>query len=143
MYKIKILKDTPFDKANTELTIQIFRLKYNYLCTNNTTAIQLINYLRQEYAICAQNAYFQVIEIDELPLCFVYEDLWYVKEIDGMYHSYITPSIKEHCDMNFNMGDRGLSIKTISEYEARQIISNSKYKNNVLVCTNFVNRQMK
>jgi hypothetical protein len=135
MYKIKILKDTPFDKANAELTIQNFRLKYNYLCTNNTTDIQLINYLRQEYAIYAQNAYFQVIEIVELhlPLCFVYEDLWYVKEMDGMYHVYTTPITKEI----------NTFVKIISQPEARQIISNSKYKNNVLVCTNFVNRQMK
>jgi hypothetical protein len=138
MYKIKILKDTPFDRANTELTIKDFRLKYNYICTNDTTDEQLIAFLKNEYKYHSNHLidyYFQVIEMFELilPLCFVYEDLWYVKEIDGTYHVYTTPITKEI----------NTFVNIISQPEARQIISNSKYKNNVLVCTNFVNRQMK
>ena len=44
-YKIKILKDTPFDVAGTELSISEFRLKYNYICTRAIDDIELINYL--------------------------------------------------------------------------------------------------
>jgi len=138
-YKIKILKDTPFDKKDTFLSLSDFRFKYSYICTNNVPDNELIKFLKNEY-VHTFDYYFQVIEEPELPLCFVHEDLWYIKKIDGMYHGYITPTTKE---MAYSYTNKETPINKISMYEAKEIISNVKYKNNVLVCTNFVNRQMK
>ena len=42
-YKIKVLKDTPFDKAGTELSISDFRVNYNYICTNDVSDDDLIS----------------------------------------------------------------------------------------------------
>lgn len=69
-YKIKVLKDTPFDKAGTELSISDFRIKYNYICTNDVSNSKLIAYLKNEWEL--QNSYysdstianwFEVIEV--------------------------------------------------------------------------------
>jgi len=43
--KIKILKDTPFNKAGDEIPISEFRLRYSYICTSNVTDKELSNYL--------------------------------------------------------------------------------------------------
>jgi hypothetical protein len=48
-YNIKILKDTPFDKKYTVLSLEAFRLKYNYLINTHNSDIFLINYLKYEY----------------------------------------------------------------------------------------------
>lgn len=48
MSKIKILKDTPFDKKGTLLSIADFRLKYSYVCTKSTSDDDLVTYLRKE-----------------------------------------------------------------------------------------------
>jgi hypothetical protein len=42
-YKIKVLKDTPFNKAGTELSISDFRVNYNYICTNDVSDDDLIS----------------------------------------------------------------------------------------------------
>lgn len=47
IYKIKILNDSPFDFAGDELTISDFRLKYGYICSNDVTDEELIQYLRE------------------------------------------------------------------------------------------------
>lgn len=70
IYKVKILNDTPFDFAGDELTISDFRLKYGYICSNDVTDEELIQYLR-EYQnnpvtrTCQQSVagWFEVIEI--------------------------------------------------------------------------------
>ena len=47
--KIKILKDTPFNLAGDILGIKEFRLKYNYICTNDVSDKDLIHYIK-DYA---------------------------------------------------------------------------------------------
>lgn len=47
MSNIKILQDTPFDKANTILSIEAFRLKYYYLINIHNSEYFLINYLKE------------------------------------------------------------------------------------------------
>jgi len=42
--EIKILKDTPFHKAGTQLSIIDFRAAYGWICTNSTTNEELIKY---------------------------------------------------------------------------------------------------
>lgn len=44
-YKIKILKDTPFDLTDTEMSINEFRMKYGYICSNDVSDDDLIDYL--------------------------------------------------------------------------------------------------
>jgi hypothetical protein len=138
MEKIRIIKDTPFDKVGTELTIHDFRSKYSYICTKNTTDEELICYLKHEYYNIF-SLWFEVIETSELPLCFVHEDIWYVKEMDGMYSGYISPSGKEHM---YRELDTSVVVRRITMRDAQDLISTSKYKNMVPVYTNFVNRQM-
>lgn len=46
-YKIKILKDTPFDTEKDTLSIADFRLKYGFICANGVTDNELIDYLKE------------------------------------------------------------------------------------------------
>ena len=71
---IKILKDTPFDRAGTELSISDFRLKYSYVCSKDTPDSALIAYLKHEkilqdcyYTDNATGNWFEVVEIDDTP----------------------------------------------------------------------------
>lgn len=69
-YKIKILKDTPWDVAGTELTISDFRLKYGYICTRDIPDSELIGYIKQwnSHPILSQTSkycisdWFKVVE---------------------------------------------------------------------------------
>ena len=146
---IKILKDTPFHKAGVELSIIDFRSAYGWVCTSATTNEQLIKYLETEWMLNQPLPYqkeisdwFQVIEkFEEEPLCFVHEDLWYVKDFDGMYTAFVSPMFKEKW-IDVKKHDSAC-VKRITISEARRLIQESKYKNTVLVCTNYVNKQMK
>lgn len=69
-YKIKILKDTPWDKAGTELSIGAFRLKYGYICTRDVSDEDLIHYMKdfkshpilsQTQGVCVSE-WFELIE---------------------------------------------------------------------------------
>lgn len=44
--RIKILKDTPFDRAETVLSMNEFRLKYGYLCTEQVTNKELFDHIK-------------------------------------------------------------------------------------------------
>lgn len=147
---IKILKDTPFHKANTELPIAHFRAIYGYICSNKTTDEELIRYLEKEWqcrnkqSLDFQNQigdWFQVIEKFELePLVFVHEDLWYVKDFDGMYAVFVSPMFyKEYLEHNKTAS---ACVKRITIPEARKLISESKYKKQIMYCTNDVNKKM-
>jgi len=146
---IKILKDTPFHKSGTELSIPDFRAAYGWICTNTTTNEELVKYIESEWKFNQTKPYqkaigewFQVIEkFEEEPLCFVHEDLWYVKDFDGMYTAFVSPIFKENW-MDCKKHD-SFCAKKITISEARRLIRESKYKNTVLVCTNYVNKQMK
>lgn len=145
---IKILKDTPFHKAGVELSVVDFRAAYGWICTSTTSNDQLIKYLESEWLLNQPKEYqkhigewFQVIEKFELePLVFIHEDLWYVKEFDGMYASFISPIFyRDYIDYNRNESH---CVKKIFIPEARELISKAKFKKQVLYCTNDVNKKM-
>lgn len=48
-YSIKVLQDTPFDKAYTILSIDEFRARYNHLVNKHNSDDFLINYLTKGY----------------------------------------------------------------------------------------------
>jgi hypothetical protein len=105
--KIKVLKDTPFDSAGTELTLDDFRLKYSYICTNDVTNDGLINYIGSWNKDTGIGAFFALVDY---PLDFIYEGYVYKKELDGFYHKFFpgVPFIKEN----------SLGKITVSEAEA-------------------------
>jgi hypothetical protein len=152
---IKILKDTPFHKADTELSIIDFRAAYGWICTNTTTNEQLIKYIESEHKTIWNTSkppagkeyqlligeWFQVIEkFEEEPLVFVHEDLWYVKDFDGMYAVFINPMMyKEYIDYKRT---QSACIKKIHIQEARKLIAEAKFKKQILYCTNDVNKKL-
>jgi hypothetical protein len=66
-YRIKVLKETPFDKANTILSTADFRYKYSYLINTHNSDKFLAKYLKEEYkqdnADLQLDKWFEVIEI--------------------------------------------------------------------------------
>jgi hypothetical protein len=48
-YTIKVLKDTPFDKANTILSLKEFRERYTYIFNKDNSDQFVINYLTEGY----------------------------------------------------------------------------------------------
>lgn len=67
-YNIKILQDTPFDKANTVLSIEAFRLKYYYLVNTHNSDYFLVNYIKEgykkEFLDIDLSKWFEVIELN-------------------------------------------------------------------------------
>ena len=69
MSKIKILKDTPFDKKDDVLSIIDFRAKYGWIVTNTTSDKELMIYLKEWQTLPkTQNTinvgeWFQVIDV--------------------------------------------------------------------------------
>lgn len=47
--KIRILKDTPFDVAGTEITLEQFKGRYRWVFTSSITNEEMIQYLIEEY----------------------------------------------------------------------------------------------
>lgn len=146
--KIKILKDTPWNLAGDIMGIKEFRLKYDYICTKDTSDLDLIHYIKDYKSYPALNQttkyrisdWFQVVEsIDLEPLAFVYEDLWYIKEMDGMYHVYVSPMFyAEH----IKTGNSFNEVRKIHISEARKLIQDAKYRKEILYCTNNVNKKL-
>ncbi len=68
-YNIKILKETPFDKKDTVLSIEAFRLKYNYLINTYNSDVFLASYLNGGYLKdnldTNLSEWFEVIEIKD------------------------------------------------------------------------------
>lgn len=149
-YRIKILKDTPFHRERTILSLVDFRAAYGWICTPSTTTEQLIKYLQTEWKLVENQhrsyqkfigEWFEVIEVfEEEPLVFVHEDLWYVKEFDGMYHAFPSPVFYK----DYIKGNRSslTAFKIVSIQEARSLIREAKFKKNILYCTNDVNKKL-
>jgi len=146
--KIKILKDTPWDKAGDKLSLSDFRLKYGYLCLKDTTDGEIIQYLKEWSTVPVkikhhQNnpaEWFEVVEepekLTEPPLQFIHEDLYYTKELDGLYHIWPNPSA-------YALGPSGhKSMGSISTQDALRLINSSKFRKLMLYCTNHVNKKM-
>ena len=146
--KIKILKDTPFSVAGEVIGIKEFRLKYDYICTKDVSDLDLVHYikdyesypaLKQTIKYCISD-WFQIVEIVDLePLVFIHEDLWYVKEMDGMYHVFVSPMFYAEQIKN---GGAANEVKRVSIPEARKLISEAKFRKNVMYCTSNVNKKM-
>jgi len=153
--RIEILKDTPFDKKGAILKLIDFRAKYGWICTSSTTNEELVRYLKIEHKSLWSTSkppegreyqlyigdWFKVIELENLePLCFVHEDLWYVKELDGMYHAFISPMF--YANYLDNKKHESCEVKRITISEARKLIEQAKFKSNILYCTNNVNKKL-
>lgn len=70
-YKVKILKDTPFDEEGSCIDLKEFRNKYSYLFINDTSDSELIQYLKDERKLQIEahfrnqiGDWFEPIEID-------------------------------------------------------------------------------
>ena len=148
-YRIKILKDTPFHKEHTILSLLDFRAAYGWMFTSSTTNDQIVKYFQtkeglsihpREYQKQIHN-WFDIIEVfEEEPLVFVHEDLWYVKEFDGMYAVFINPMMyKEYIEYKRT---QSACIKKIHIQEARTLIKEAKFKKNILYCTNDINKKL-
>jgi hypothetical protein len=68
-YKIKVLKDTPFDVKNTILSLDEFRLKYGYLISSDNSDQFVISYLKNgflnDHHDITLSKWFEVVEIPE------------------------------------------------------------------------------
>jgi hypothetical protein len=142
MKKIKILKDTPFHKKGDEIKVKEFRRFYTAVCSNNTDDDELLAFLTRErsnYILkkedCTLGEWFQVNSEPEVfpPLAFIHEDMYYTKELDGMYHGWTSPSEKA---LGTNC-KRTMSIGT-----AEHMIRSAQYKQEILYCTNNVNKKL-
>ena len=144
--RIEILKDTPFHKKGEQLKLIDFRTAYGWICTNTTTNEQLITYLKTEWKLNQPKEYqktirewFEVIELENLePLSFIFEDIFFTKGFNGMYQGWTSPSHYELHNCNNNV----MPVIQLSIPEVRNIIETSKYKKQILYCTNHVNKKL-
>lgn len=149
---IKIIKDTPFHKAGTELSIIDFRAAYGWICTPTTTNEELIKYIKTEHKTLWSTSkppanreyqlyigeWFKVIELEDLePLQFIYEGTYYTKGFDGMYHCWRSP---EHFSLSFCRNEQPIAKITISE--VRKMIEQARFKQHILYCTNNVYKKL-
>lgn len=146
--RVKILKDTPFNLAGDTLKLTDFRQIYNYICTSNTTNEELVKYIRdwKSFPVLKQttkyciNEWFEVIELEDLePIAFIYEGLYYTKEMDGLYHSWANPQQRNL----YIKGDKSqcpISKEFVSTI--RYMIENCKYKQNIPYYTNSIDNKL-
>lgn len=152
--RIEILQDTPFDKKGTQLKIVDFRCKYGWICTNTTTNEELIKYLQIEWKLASNQIreyqkqigeWFKVVELENLePLSFIYEGVYFVKDFDGVYRGYSNP---DQYELRETYAARGINnvvvpVKLLTIQEVRKLIETTKYKQNILYCTNSVNKKL-
>jgi len=146
MRKIKILKDTPFNKEGDIIDVKEFREKYTYICTRSTSDEDLLKYLLREHSHYvlhphekAMGQWFTTTEEAEeftesnLPLSFIYEGLYYTKEMDGLFHIWTNPAQRAL---------REDAIYKILPKQVEQILKNAQYKQEILYCTNYVNKKL-
>lgn len=146
--RIKILKDTPFNLAGDFLKLEDFRQVYNYICTNSATNEELVKYIKdwkshpalKQNIKCCINEWFEVIELEDLePLAFIYEGVYYTKEMDGFYHSWANPQ-QRHLFMKGDETQSPISKEYISTI--RIMIESAKYKQEIPYYTNSVNNKL-
>jgi len=75
------------------------------------------------------------ITVDNLPLAFIHEDLYYTKEIDGMYHVWSSPSAK----MN---GHGHECLKIYNPNVVFLMLEKAKYRQDIPYFTNYVNKKL-
>lgn len=69
-YKVKILKDTPFDREGESITLKEFRNRYGYVFTDDTSDSELVEFLKTERKLQLESPFhhqigdwFEVIEL--------------------------------------------------------------------------------
>lgn len=96
--KIKILKNTPFDKEGNVISFDNFKQKYGYI-SNNCTDKEIIRFLLTERNLYLSmndknsgnytGSYFEVqLYVDSLPDRFMYENELYTKRSDDSFYTY-------------------------------------------------------
>jgi hypothetical protein len=138
--RIKILKDTPFDKEGIELDLTSFRMKYGWICTSSTTNEQLLTYIQDWEKYPKTNntinvgEWFKVIQYhtESLPLQFIYEGILYVKQYDGTFHKFVSGACLKKCN----------SIGICTIHEATLILQNAKYHKHILYITEHIDKKL-
>lgn len=137
MTKIKILKDTPFDRAGASLSISEFRLKYNYICSRDVTDEELIAYLQEAHTPGSPQGkmaeFFTLDGIMLTPLELIYNGLLYVKQIDGLYHTF-TPGAVITPDCQIGV----VPIRAVEDIFFRE----SKHRKLIWYCTDNAKRKL-
>lgn len=64
-FNIKIKKDTPFDKIGTILSLETFKLKYNYLINTDNSDIFLAKYLKEDNLEFKVTEWFEILESND------------------------------------------------------------------------------
>jgi hypothetical protein len=146
--RIKILKDTPFNIAGDILKLTNFRYIYNYICADSITNEELVKYIKdwKSYPVLKQttkyciNEWFEVIELEDLePPTFIYEGLYYTKEMDGFYHVWANPQ-QRNLFMNGDKAQKPIAMECISTI--RSIVERAKYKQEIPYYTNSINNKL-
>jgi len=132
MIKIKVLKDTPFDKADTVLRVSDFRLKYSYFFSGCVTDEEAVNYIKEWHAK-NRHAYasgiadwFDVVSEVIIPLDFICDGIIYHRAFDGFY-------------LMFNVGAQVIpenSIGSIAVHSAETLFKSRQFSRLVPYCTN-------
>jgi hypothetical protein len=102
-YIIEVLKDTPFHSRGTKLKMTEFRDKYGSLflksMTDHGIVMQLVREQETKNSFNPTEKFISdwfavsIVHLpEELPLAFIYEDKYYIKELDGMYHVFLSPT---------------------------------------------------
>ena len=136
--KIKIKKETPFDKAGTVMSIKDFRLKYSYICVSKATDKELFDYINLFTLKPVENSigdwfeavhpYNPVTTLTEA----VIDGILYMKQLDGFYHKFIMGN-----DIN---PENSIGCISINDFENK--VKNSKYSKPILYCTNAVSKKL-
>ena len=96
--KIKILKNTPFDREGNVISFDNFKQKYSYI-SSGCTDKELVRYLLKERTLYLDlndkspgnhtGSYFEVqLYVDLLPNRFMYEDELYIRQADDSFYTY-------------------------------------------------------
>ena len=140
MKKIKILKDTPFNTANSVLSVKDFRLVYGYICSKDVTDDELFAYIEgwKTSPVVPNNFgnWFEVVEelnsTEDVPLEFIHEGLLYSKQLDGYWHKFI---VGAEIKIENSLG-------SVSQRDAYERIKRSKFNKLVLYTTNQVGKKL-
>lgn len=137
--KVIILQDNPVHKKGTELDTDEFFNNYKGLSSYYTTESFFDWFSRQMAEDCENNKtnglhiWFKIKKNEEeLPLCFLFEDYFYSKDLSGAYTVWSSPS---------HYATRKNPIMIVTIPDVQKMLKNVLIKRTILQCTNNVNKQ--
>jgi hypothetical protein len=127
--RIRVLKDTPFNKKGDIINFTEFRSKYNYLCARDVTDEDLIAYLKEEKKLndsykfnLALTDWFKLEEEEEeikLPFVFSIGKTFYSKNHDLSYRIW---NSKEHMVGYLSGTSTDRNLGTLPKQAAKELI---------------------